>query len=980
MRKKLSLLLVALMAVSAFAVAGIWKVTSETKVAAESTYLDDDLLTVKTVYATELGEDAVEFAGQKFTHFVKVRVNAYPSNTNMTGTEQAGNTPLLITPKKDVVVTLYYRRQPQSSSLDGDKLTSANYSLNGSKAFRIYAQGEESVTEVSNNSGLAIYKEVVKEKSSNPGNYDVFAYATTKIFLEKGKTYTACARGTTIQLYGIEAEEAKAAFTIDDFNFAIADLATSSGSTSVTATAPKSIDGDLNLETKITDPNSEVVLTIPTSTTNTANRFWLFNEKPQLRLYGHTTLTFQAPEDIKITDMAINYSKWSYNNSFAVGSIVSNEENVVTWKGSNNKVVLNLDENTQINSIAIKTSAPAVQAYAVFDPENQTLTFKYDKNMPDENAWLCGDTGETSPTWNQWYNDLDAGYWKRYADYKFVVFDDSFAKARPTSCHAWFANYDLTSIVGWSNFNTSEVTDMSEMFRDANSLKSLNLANFDTKNVITMRYMFAGCQNLEELDLSAFNTEKVTDMSGMFSDCQKLAKLNLSSFNTANVENMSSMFNRCFALTKLDLSNFNTEKVEDMNSMFSMQMWGWEPEGTTPKLESIDLSSFNTANVTDMAAMFYNCGALKSLDLSSFNTEKVYNMNDMFYNDSTLTAINLSSFDTKNVMDMGYMFWGCKALTELDLSNFDVSSVNDMEAMFQGCAKLAKLNIDNFDTHNVNNYYNMFNGCAELTELNLMKFDTQNGSYYGMSDMFKDCAKLAKVKATNLFVNYYDNMFTGCVKLPEFDENIVSGQDAIDKYFSISKVLFNEVVKAGEYITYYQDNALKIYGEVGALYTITGVSATEVAVKELKVAAKKTPLLVLNESEEDAKIMIVEAAADEKADDVKPYAGFLGTLDGQNIAGSTEGLNYYVCNGNEFVWVMNGGMINPNRCWLVIEDADAAAAPSLNIVEGEFSLTGINSVKAADQKSAQIYDLQGRKVGNAQKGMYIMNGKKVVLK
>ena len=978
MRKKLSLLLVALMAVSAFAVAGIWKVTSETKVAAESTYLDDDLLTVKTVYATTLGEDAVEFAGQKFTHFVKVRVNAYPSNTNMTGTEQAGNTPLLITPKKDVLVTFYYRRQPQNSTVEEGVLKSASYTLNGSKAFRIYAQGEESITEVSNNSGLAIYKEVVKEKDT-PGTYDVFAYATTKIFLEKGKTYTACARGTTIQLCGIEAEEAKAAFTIDDFNFAIADLATSSGSSSVTATAPKSIDGDLNLETKITDPNSEVVLTISKSTTNTANRFWLSNEKPQLRLYGHTTLTFQAPEDIKITDMAINYSKWNGNNSFAVGSVVSNEENVVTWKGSNNKVVLNLDDNTQINSIAIKTSAPAVQAYAVFDPENQTLTFKYDKNMPDENAWLCGDTGEKIPTWNDGYTDLNTGYWKRYANYKFVVFDDSFAKARPTSCYRWFAYYNLTSIVGWANFNTSEVTDMSEMFSGANSLKSLNLANFDTKNVITMRNMFGGCQNLEELDLSAFNTEKVTDMCGMFANCEKLAKLNLSSFNTANVEDMSEMFYSCFALTKLDLSNFNTEKVENMNSMFRMDFYGFGTEDG-PKLESIDLSSFNTANVTNMSSMFYNCGALKSLDLSSFNTEKVYNMYQMFYNDSTLTAIKLSSFDTKSVWNMQRMFWGCKALTELDLSNFDVSNVNDMEAMFQGCAKLAKLNIDNFDTQNVYSYYNMFNGCAELTELNLMKFDTQNGAY-NMYYMFNGCAKLAKVKATNLFVNYnYDNMFTGCVKLPEFDENIVSGQDAINKYFGISKVLFNDYVKAGEYITYYKDNALKIYGEVGALYTITGVSATEVAVKELKVAAKKTPLLVLNESEEDAKIMIVEAAADEKADDVKPYAGFLGTLNGQDIAGSTEGLNYYVCNGNEFVWVMNGGWINPNRCWLVIEDADAAAAPSLNIVEGEFSLTGINSVKAADQKSAQIYDLQGRKVGNAQKGMYIMNGKKVVLK
>jgi hypothetical protein len=44
------------------------------------------------------------------------------------------------------------------------------------------------------------------------------------------------------------------------------------------------------------------------------------------------------------------------------------------------------------------------------------------------------------------------------------------------------------------------------------------------------------------------------------------------------------------------------------------------------------------------------------------------------------------------------------------------------------------------------------------------------------------------------------------------------------------------------------------------------------------------------------------------------------------------------------------------------------------------STTGINGVKADALKDAQIYNLQGVRVDKAQKGLYIVNGRKVVVK
>ena len=54
--------------------------------------------------------------------------------------------------------------------------------------------------------------------------------------------------------------------------------------------------------------------------------------------------------------------------------------------------------------------------------------------------------------------------------------------------------------------------------------------------------MFYKCNKLLSIDLSNFNTNNVTNMSDMFRNCSSLTSLNLSNFNTNNVTNMSFMF------------------------------------------------------------------------------------------------------------------------------------------------------------------------------------------------------------------------------------------------------------------------------------------------------------------------------------------------------------------------------------------------------------------------------------------------------
>ena len=65
------------------------------------------------------------------------------------------------------------------------------------------------------------------------------------------------------------------------------------------------------------------------------------------------------------------------------------------------------------------------------------------------------------------------------------------------------------------------------MFKGCSSLKELNLNNFNTNNVTNMSNMFYGCYSLKSIDLSSFNKTDVKDVSCMFYGCSSLKKENI---------------------------------------------------------------------------------------------------------------------------------------------------------------------------------------------------------------------------------------------------------------------------------------------------------------------------------------------------------------------------------------------------------------------------------------------------------------------
>ena len=186
--------------------------------------------------------------------------------------------------------------------------------------------------------------------------------------------------------------------------------------------------------------------------------------------------------------------------------------------------------------------AEAIEAYANYTSSDSTLTFYYD-NLRSSRTGTTYDMN-TGYNYPDWYSDgTNLNVTK-------VVFDPSFAGARPTSTIYWFfALFNLQSITGLEYLNTSEVTDMAWMFFYCSNLTSLDFSHFNTSKVNSMYNMLGYCQSLTSLDLSSFNTSQVISMSSMFDHCANMQTIYVGDgWNTAAVTISQDMFKDCTSL------------------------------------------------------------------------------------------------------------------------------------------------------------------------------------------------------------------------------------------------------------------------------------------------------------------------------------------------------------------------------------------------------------------------------------------------
>ena len=304
---------------------------------------------------------------------------------------------------------------------------------------------------------------------------------------------------------------------------------------------------------------------------------------------------------------------------------------------------------------------------------------------------------------------------------------------------------NLISLEGIKNWDTSNVTDMYCMFYNCGKLTSLEgIKNWDTSKVTAMSYMFSNCSSLMSLDLSGWDTSSVVAMQSMFYNCNKLTSLDLSGWDTSNVTNISSIFQNCWSLTSLEgIGEWDTSSVTSMSNMFQ----------NCEELTSLDLSGWDTSKVTNMANVFRDCKKLTSLDLSGWVTSSLTSMYNMFSNCSKLTSIEgIGEWDTSNVTNMSYMFYNCSDLSSLEgIGEWDTSKVANMYYMFSGCSNLTSLDLSGWDTSAVKSMSYTFQGCNGLTSLNIEMWPLNDITQTAISSLPAGNGINNKIQASSYF-------------------------------------------------------------------------------------------------------------------------------------------------------------------------------------------------------------------------------------
>ena len=197
------------------------------------------------------------------------------------------------------------------------------------------------------------------------------------------------------------------------------------------------------------------------------------------------------------------------------------------------------------------------------------------------------------------------------------------------------------------------------------------------------------------------------------------------------------------------------------------------------------------------------------------------------------------------------------------------------------------------------------------------------------------------------------------------------GQQAIQLY-KLEEADITVTLNASGYASYCSEYPLDFTNAEADGYSawqITAVDGSDITFEQI-TGSVKGGTGVLLKGEAGATIKLTSVASTIELTDNK----LVGTLAPTNIAAN----EYYGLSGQKFVKI-KAGTVKAGKAILPISASNGA--PELNMIFSGEGTTGIRSIDNGQLTIDNVYyDLSGRRVAEPTKGVYIVNGKKVVIK
>ncbi len=149
-------------------------------------------------------------------------------------------------------------------------------------------------------------------------------------------------------------------------------------------------------------------------------------------------------------------------------------------------------------------------------------------------------------------------------------------------------------------------------------------------------------------------------------------------------------------------------------------------------------------------------------------------------------------------------------------------------------------------------------------------------------------------------------------------------------------------------------------------YIVTAVSSTSATLTQVNKVPANTGIILMGTKDETYSIPVTADATDDVSGN-KLVAAVTATEVAANAA-------YGLSKTDGMFHLLNAGTIPAGKAYLPA----TGGAPSLSLDFGD--ATGIDVIEHGTLNNEQYFDLQGRRVAQPTKGLYIVNGKKVVIK
>lgn len=514
--------------------------------------------------------------------------------------------------------------------------------------------------------------------------------------------------------------------------------------------------------------------------------------------------------------------------------------------------------------------------------------------------------------------------------------------------------FEYCSSITSINLPTTITTIKSAAFRHCSDLESINIPEGVSQ---LPDHAFTYCYNLQSINIPS----SLTTIGGYAFDYSGVTRYNIVSIESwLNIKFIDSPLppERHLYINDEEVTNITIPTtINTIKDMAFARCIG---------LKSIQ---FHDGVTSIGQAAFYGCSGITNIQLS----ESITSIGNMAFSACT----SLESVKIPNgIISIGYAFQNCTSLKEIIIPN----GLNIINNTFNGCSNLISISLPN-SVQIIDNY--SFNNCSELRTIIL-----GNEIYSIGEQAFANCTKLSDVYCFSNSVpqtnqNTFDNSYIDYATL-HVPASSISSYSSSSPWSSFQNIvaISSEDITIGDLGigTFCGSNPIDLSAteDVRAYVVSSYESATgQVMLTRTYYIPPFTGVVVKG----NKGVYTIPAGVGQPV-----YPNMMKGVTTNTVLNKLNGdyTNYVLANkgGNlGFYAVTDGSTLSAGKAYLPLPTAylpTTARELTLTFEDGE--TTDIIKVVPQEKVTQNYYDLQGRRVANPTSGLYIVNGKKVIIK